>query len=218
MSPREPDRTQVLLITGPAGSGKSTLTWEIAARLGREGIAHATIESDELDRVFPLPTEEELEAFRPGTTDVSSLNLAAIWATYRAPGCSRLIMSGVMLYPEDDRLWITAAIPEAAITVVRLRATAATLLARLDRREVGSGRDDQFRRSLHQAEQMAGERVDGLILVPVDDATPINLADRVLRAVGWLEGLAVESPDSDDERSPDEMPRPFFRGVPPCRR
>ena len=188
MSTREPRRTRILLITGPAGVGKSTLTWEISARLAASSVAHAVIETDELDRVFPLPTPRELESLRPGTTDVSSLNLAAIWSTYRALGHTRLIMSGVMVRPEDDLRWIADAIPDADVTVVRLLATDATLLTRLDRREVGPGRDDQIRRSLRQAEQMAGERADGLVLVPTDDATPTDLADRVLTTVGWSEG------------------------------
>ena len=194
MSTRQARRIEVLLITGPAGVGKSTFCWEISAKLAVVGLAHAAIETDELDRVFPLPTSDEPATLRPGTTDVSSLNLAALWSTYRALGHTRLIMSGVMLHPEDDRRWIADAIPDADITVVRLRASDATLLSRLDRREVGSGRDDQIRRSLQQAEQMAAQQSDGLILVLTDDATPMVLADRVLRAVGWLEGADVGMP------------------------
>ncbi len=193
-STREAPRIQILLITGPAGVGKSTLCWEISARLAGSGLAHAVIETDELDRVFPLPSPGELSSLRPGTTDVSSLNLAALWATYRALGHTRLIMSGVMVQPEDDRRWISDAIPDADVTIVRLRASDATLLARLDRREVGSGREDQIRRSLHQSGQMAGERSDGLVVVPADDATPAQLADRVLLALGWLEGPGEGTP------------------------
>ena len=188
MTTPETRRTQVLLITGPAGVGKSTLSWEISARLAASGVAHAAIEGDELDRVFPLPSEDELGALRPGTWDVSALTLAGIWSVYRALGHRRLILSGVMLDLEADTTYITAAIPDAEVTVVRLRSTAETLLARLDRREVGSGRDDQLRRSLWQAERMAEQSGDGLILVPTDGETPMALAEKVLLAVGWLDG------------------------------
>ena len=177
---------EILLITGPAGVGKSTLCWEMGAILAEAGIAHATIESDELDRVFPKPGAEELALLAPGARDVSQLNLAALWGTYRALGHSRLIMSGVMLHVAFDRRWILAAIPEARITVVRLRAGDEALLERLDRREAGAGRDAQIERSLRQARRLAGEAADGFIIVETDGRTPTELAGDVLGKAGWL--------------------------------
>ncbi len=176
---------QILLITGPAGVGKSTLCWEIGAQLAAAQVAHAIVETDELDRVFPRPEVQALDAIKPGTTDVSSLNLAAIWSTYRTLGHSRLIMSGVIMHPESDRRWILAAIPGAEIIVVRLQATEATLLARLDQREIGSGRNEQIERALRQARRMA-EKADGVILVPTDGKAPQELGRTVLREAGWL--------------------------------
>jgi hypothetical protein len=131
---------QLLLVTGPAGVGKSTLGWEMSAQLAAAQVAHAVIETDELDRVFPRPNADELDRIQPGTTDVSSINLAAIWSTYRALGHTRLIMSGVMMHLDFDKRWILSAIPEAQITVVRMLAAEPILLARLAQREIGLGR------------------------------------------------------------------------------
>lgn len=135
---------------------------------------------------YPKPTAEELERLRPGATDVSALNLAAIWSTYRALGHSRLIMSGVIMHPGFDRRWILAAIPDAEITLVRLQASEATLAERLERRELGSGTEEQLQRTLRQARRMAAESGDGLLRVPTDGKTPAELADTVLRETGWL--------------------------------
>ncbi|MGE0242213.1 MAG: AAA family ATPase [Parvibaculaceae bacterium] len=180
------DKVEILLLTGPAGVGKSTLGWEIGAQLSAAGEAHAIIESDELDRVYPKPAIDDLNRLKAGTLDVSSINLAALWSTYRALGHWRLVMSGVMLHLEFDRRWILAAIPAARITVIRLSATEATLRARIAEREKGSGAEDQLRRTLRQAQRMAQEKADGLIVVPVDGQSPPELARLVLRQAGWL--------------------------------
>lgn len=175
----------ILLVTGPAGVGKSTLCWEIGAVLAAAAKPHAIIETDELDRVHPKPSAEELERLKPGTRDVSSLNLAALWSTYHALGHRRLIMSGVMLHLGFDRRWILAAIPQAQFTIVRLLAAEATLLARLEQREIGSGLAAQAERTLRQARRMAEERQDGIIFVPTDGRNPAELAQIVLAA--WIE-------------------------------
>jgi hypothetical protein len=179
-------RVEILLVTGPAGVGKSTLCWEMGAQLATARVPHAIIETDELDRVFPRPSGEDLVRLAPGTLDISSINLAAIWSTYRALGHSRLIMSGVVMHPEYDRRWISAAIPDPQITIVRLLAAESTLVARLGQREVGSGREEQVQRALRQARRMAGERTDGLLLVRTDGVTPQELSATLLREVGWL--------------------------------
>jgi ABC-type cobalamin/Fe3+-siderophores transport system ATPase subunit len=70
---------QVLLLCGPAGAGKSTLGWEIAAQLRRLGIGHVLLDSDELDRAWPLTTAEQ--------DQLNRANLTAFWAFERAgPG------------------------------------------------------------------------------------------------------------------------------------
>lgn len=180
-----PDEVDILLVTGPAGVGKSTLCWEIGAALAAAGKPHAIIETDELDRVHPKPSAEELERLKPGTRDVSSLSLAALWSTYYALGHRRLIMSGVMLHLAFDRRWILQAIPQARFTVIRLVAAEATLLARLAQREAGSGLAGQAERTLRQARRMAQEQQSGIISVPTDGRNPEELAQLVLAA--WLE-------------------------------
>jgi len=176
------DSVEILLIGGPAGIGKSTLSWEISASLAAAGIAHATIESDELDRVFPKPTAEELAGL--GVSDISASTLSALWSVYASLGRSRLVMSGVFMHPEFDKRWIRQAIPGAEITVVRLHASEETLAERVRRREVGDSAENQIERSVRQAKRMAGGDID-TIPVTTDGKTPAALAESILRLVGW---------------------------------
>lgn len=183
-----------MLITGPAGIGKSTLCWEMGAALARAEIAHAIVESDELDRVYPRPSKDELDRLSPGTADISALNLAAIWSTYQALGHTRLIMSGVMLHPGFDRRWILQAIPGADITLVRLQASETTLEQRLMQREIGSGAEEQLERTIRQARRMATEGDDGVLRIETDGKTPQDLAIKTLQEVGWLARTAADGP------------------------
>jgi AAA domain len=178
--------TKILLITGPAGVGKSTLSWEVGAQLTAAGLRHAAIETDELDRIFPLPSASELEGLRAGMTDISEINLASIWRNYRALGCDRLILSGVMAFLDETRKWISRAIPNAEFTIIRLLASNETLLSRLEKREIGPGRENQVRRTLRQADQIAALRTAGVIELQTNGKAPQKLASELLNQIGWL--------------------------------
>ena len=182
-----PCKTEILFITGAAGVGKSTLCWEMSSQLAEAGISHAVIESDELDRVFPKPAQAELDSLKPGTIDLSALNLAAMWSTYRALGHTRLIMSGVVMHPDFDRRWVMAAIPDASIKFVRLIASESTLIARLSGRETGSSASAQVERTLRQARRIATEKPDSSLRFETDGETPETLAIKILYGCGWLD-------------------------------
>jgi GTPase SAR1 family protein len=175
----------ILLVTGPAGIGKSTLCWEIGSQLSQAGVPHAIVETDELDRVFPKPDRETLQRHWPGTIDISAVNLAAIWSTYRTLGISRLIMSGVMMHAGFDRRWILQAIPDARILTIRLLGSESTVVERLQRREIVPD-DDQLSRSLRQTRVMTEEADSGFIRISTDGRTPTDIAGAVLSEIGWL--------------------------------
>jgi phosphoribulokinase len=75
--------TDVLLITGAAGVGKSTVSWEVSDELKRRGLPHAVIDTDELDRVWPLDLDD------PRRRAINVANLTAWWSGYRDLGVER---------------------------------------------------------------------------------------------------------------------------------
>lgn len=169
----------VLVITGAAGVGKSTVAWEIGRQLQIADVRHAMIDTDELDRVYPQPEPlTELVA-------LSRRNLKALWESFAALGHSRLILSGVMLDLDADLAWISTSIENADYTVVRLLASDETLRQRVKTREIGTARDEQTRRTLAQAEALRQQKTGRAAVVQTDGRIPEEIAQEILGLIGW---------------------------------
>jgi broad-specificity NMP kinase len=167
------------VICGAAGVGKSTVAWEIGSQLQIADVRHATIDTDELDRVYPQSKPlSELVA-------LSGRNLKALWGSFAALGHSRLILSGVMLNLDADLAWISASIGNANYTVVRLHASDETLRQRIEAREIGSGREEHTKRTLAQAKALREQRIGRTIAVQTDGRSPVEIAQEILEVTGW---------------------------------
>jgi AAA domain len=172
------DQVHILQIAGPAGVGKTTLGWEISVQLRESGVSHVVLDSDELDRVWPLSSNER--------ESLSRANLSAFWANASTLGHCRLILVGVFLHPVADRSWIVRSLPNSTITRIVLEAPDAELERRLRTREIGSGFHDQLRRTLDQAHQFRSRRRRGDHVVITQGRAVPELASEVIERVGWV--------------------------------
>lgn len=75
--------TELLLIGGRSGVGKTAVAAEIFNLLPAADVRHAWIEGDFLDLAHPTPW---LQGFH-----LAEQNLAAVWRNYQAAGYQRLI-------------------------------------------------------------------------------------------------------------------------------
>lgn len=167
----------VLFITGPVGSGKSSVASEVSKLLERAGEPHAHVEIDALRWCYPRPADD------PFSARLALRNLAAVWANFREAGARRLVLADVL----EDRAELDryrAAIPGAAITVVRLRASLPTLQRRVMERELGSGREWHLRRATELAAQMDRDAVED-ILIETDGKSTTAVAREMLACAGW---------------------------------
>ena len=170
---------EILLITGAAGAGKSTASWEISEELKRRGLAHALIDTDELDRVWPRPPDET----RQRRLDVA--NLASWWSRYEELGIPRLVLAGVFLDLAAAVDWITEAIPGGEIRAVRLVVSADELRARVERREIGSAGEAQISRSIKQAAFIETHPRPGETVIDTGNLSVTEIAVRVCDVMGW---------------------------------
>ncbi|KAL2126430.1 hypothetical protein VTI74DRAFT_928 [Chaetomium olivicolor] len=188
---------QVIMISGRAGSGKTSTGNEMAEQLRLRGLCHAHIDGDNLDSIFP----EEPEA------EMLLANLAAMWSNYyHRRGITRLILSGTAIALEFES--IKQAIKDASETPprgvssvqgprvkeVEVKASAVILTApddvafkRLAKREVGS----ELPHILKSSKKMAGvlEETVGRWVRRIDtDGKDVkeNALD-ILRTAGWVD-------------------------------
>lgn len=90
-------QTEMLLIGGRPGVGRSAVGQEVAVLLREADVAHAVIEGDLIDQVHPAPPDD------PWRTEITRANLAALWSTYAALGHHRLICTHTVSVLEAER-------------------------------------------------------------------------------------------------------------------
>ncbi len=163
--------TDVLVITGPCGVGKSAVAFECMEILEREGVAAAMVDA-ELAYFHPKPDGD------PHGYAVAEAALRAIWRVYAGTGHTRLVL-GRVVENEEQRSIVERAIPGARIRIFRLVAGPGTILGRLQRRETGSALAWHVRRSSEIAGATLGEPVDA-------ERDVATIARDVLARAQWL--------------------------------
>ncbi|MFG3207317.1 AAA family ATPase [Streptomyces sp. NPDC048192] len=174
------DHAEVLLIGGRAGVGKSTVAWEVSARLRATAIPHAIIEGDFMGQVHPAPEGD------PDRSEITERNLTAVWANYARLGYRRLVYTNtVSVLPEAAAMFKRAMGADLRIVRVLLTASDATAAQRLTARELGSELEHEVRSSLRKARLLEDQAPADVVRVATDGRTVVDIAREVVAATGW---------------------------------
>jgi hypothetical protein len=172
-------RTDVLLLGGRSGVGKSTLGCEVSWQLQQLGEPHCFIEGDNLDQVFPAPVGD------PVREQISEANLAAMWANYRALGQKRLVYTNTAAVISAP--WMTRALGgDVRFIGVLLTAGDKTAAARLAAREIGGAFDRHLERSRRAAIWLEAHAPEWVTRVATDHRQVADIATEVIGLTGWL--------------------------------
>jgi hypothetical protein len=174
------DRAEVLLIGGRAGVGKTSVGWEVSARLRAAAVSHAVIEGDFMGQVHPAPEGD------PDRSAITESNLTAVWANFALRGYRRLIYTNTAsVLPEATGMFERAMGPGVRIVRVLLTASDATTRARLRGRELGSELARELENSLRKA-RLLDQRVPAQTVRVATDGRPVvDIARDVVTATGW---------------------------------
>ena len=166
--------TEILLIGGRSGAGKTSIALAVHEILARDGIRHAVIEGDYLDLAHPAPA--------PGFAEG---NLRMLWSAYAAAGYERLVYSQTIsvLHMADIR---NAVDPGARVTAVLLTATDAEIERRLRGREATpESLAVHVDRSRRMASRLESDADACATRVTTDGRSLSDVADAVISLSAW---------------------------------
>ncbi len=132
----------VLWITGPAGVGKSTVSWQIFTELAQAGIHVAFADTDQFCMCYPAPPGD------PGRERIKAQNVGVLVPRYRAAGAHYVIANGCL----DPLSGVYSELmPQAEVTVCRLRADPDEVARRFTERD---GASELLAEALGEADAM----------------------------------------------------------------
>lgn len=189
---------QLIVISGRAGSGKTSVGNEMSHLLRLNDVTHAHINADNLDSMYPDEPAAE----------VMLANLAAMWANYyHLRGVMKLIVSGTAVVLEMERVqkaiewacretfrpqgqlsWKGNIMPAVSVNgrAFILCVPDAVAVARLKKREVGSETGAIVKSSRNMATVLE-EQVGGWARRVYTDNTDVrSTAMDILRTSGWI--------------------------------
>lgn len=166
--------TELLLISGRSGVGKSAVAAELHHLLAQADVKHALIEGDNLDLAHPPPWEYGL----------AETNLRSIWHNYQAVGYRRLI------YVNTVSALFEATLTEALggpvdVTSILLTADDASVGHRLRLREVGSALDLHLQRSRDRAHELDAGSPASVHRISTDSKSVTRIAREILDILTW---------------------------------
>ena len=158
-----------LVLSGSAGSGKTTQANGISEILREADIVHGVIDLDELSRVWP---------FQPASLIWD--NLAKVWSNYVAvPGLEVVILPR-LLDRDADIEALRRATPDSRLVVCELCAPPQTCLARVTEREPNDFWRDTLRTLVNEYASRPPERRFGDFQVSTDGRSEQDTAQEVL--------------------------------------
>jgi energy-coupling factor transporter ATP-binding protein EcfA2 len=158
-----------ILVTGPVGSGKTTVLYALDELLAERPEPYAVVDLDWLSWVRPAADTITVR-------DALRENLAALRETYRRAGVGRFVLSRAVATREEvDE--IAEALTGAEILVVRLVVPRATLEARLSARDSGAQLAEHLA-MLDEAPAFEAHEIDA-------DRPAADVAAEILRRAGW---------------------------------
>lgn len=166
-----------VVITGPIGVGKTTISQQLGHLLTALEVPHTVIDMDWLRDTWPQPPDDRFN------TRLGYRNLADMARNSREAG-SRCFVIADVVETRDQRENYRQAIPGAEITVVRLTAGMDTIRRRISHRANGADDPWESQRAVELIAIMDANDVADLA-IDTTGRTPEDIAGEIATRLGW---------------------------------
>ncbi len=167
----------LLVLSGPVGVGKTTVSEEVSNLLVEEGVPHTLLDLDVLAETYPRPSDDRFGE------KLAIQNLSAVWGNCQLAGSRNLIIPRVIEKTKDLRE-IISAVPGSVPTLCQLRASDETLMGMVRKREIGSGYLRHEKRSLELSRILKLSAPFDFV-VETDGRSVIDLAMEISSKMSW---------------------------------
>jgi len=169
--------SQLVIISGPVGVGKTTTGEELSAILEAEGVGHTFIDLDGLSKTYPRPMDDRFGE------DLALKNLRAVWTHSREMGTRNLIVARVIETAAGAER-IAQSVDASNSIIIQLNASDSHLLSRVRKREIGSGTDWHERRAIELARKFQRLSV-AHIKIDTDERSIGSIAREIRQHLPW---------------------------------
>lgn len=168
----------VVVITGPIGMGKTTVSQHLGDLLTAREIPHTVIDMDWLRDTWPRPADDRFN------TRLGFRNLADVARNSLEAGSERFVIADVVESRHDHERY-RQAIPGADVRVVRLTADMDVNRERISRR---AGEDEDPWEATRAAELVAIMEANDVADMVIDTTgrRPGDIAREIASRIGWL--------------------------------
>ena len=165
-----------IVITGPVGVGKTTISKAISDIYKGQNIKHAVIDLDNLRAVSPWSSDD------PYYMKLGFKNLASIWSNFEQVGIDYVVIPSVIETTEEKEQ-IQKAITNSKVVLVRLRGTTDTIHNQIrDRENTEESLKWHLNRAIELSSRFEKAKIDDFV-VDIDDKTPKEIAEELLAKV-----------------------------------
>ena len=170
------NRTEILILSGSVGAGKTAIAFAIHDILTVNEVPHACLDLDQFTYSWP--------SVGPYNTDTVFSALEKVWPVYQAAGIRKLVLARVVETKKGLKRY-SKALENSSIVLCRVTASEETRKSRLQDREFGESLKWHLKRTVELERLLTDAALENFVIVNENESIEC-VAEKTLKLIKWL--------------------------------